>query len=955
MSWAKNSVGRLRDPKPATSRRIRVSAASGRARFFGRGRSSGVRFSAGWVLFAVPALVFAQDDRAPDRPPDRVRGEVRATVSASLDSVRFKADYLWTPARRRAEVIIARVADRAARIPEVIPPAAEPQLFPSGYDGGGFMGLRVSIDGRPCRRELRSATGRPDPPPDLRPAPQPDMGLPVTVCQGRFEAGQTVRVAVHGTLRVPERYGPFGVHRRQMTLLGGWFPVLGRPGEAPPDTALDLSVDIPPGHAAVLGAHYFPYVPRRPDRGRRLQVTRRSASVPLVVLPARTGTRSARGGAMRWVSGRRYTDDPTALRQAELTVSMLDDAVSLLSDEGLPVPSPTAPLLVVEAPLRRYLAYAGDGVVLVSDRAYRLPPFERFQRFHQFPVLREIFASWALDHVRQGPERRVMADAVGGYLRDLAVLRTSGYAEDLFDVLSFWSFVPAVDALLYAPQTAFIGAYFKIADESDPLRVELIDPLATAPRGRIVYAKLVDRVGLERAGAAMRRLLQGATLLEALDGALGPGEVDAFLSTWLGPYPKLQYGLQSWGSRPVVGPQCAPADRCYEARVEVFRTGTPAPEPVQLRLTDDAGETRLVWSETSTRSLRTVSATLAAELDLVELDPRGRVTETPTVEMPSPKFDNRSRARWRVLLNSFNFGLSPTAGTFDTSLSLGVSKVRDVFWRYGVSAGYGPDAISVAARTARRFGARVTPDRLGQWVGVSLAGALLRSEFAGEADDRYALTARLFYGYDDRQTVWAPEPGLGIRASLTYNHVFSEPASAPADGPAVTRDAVAISLRALRSWRIDGRHQLSLRGSVGAIVFGRPQSQLLFFLGGREAVRGYAIDAEGGRYRAIASAEWVHPLLSDLDENFLEAVWVSRLDGALYADVAAIGDDPTEDLRRSIRADVGYGVRIYLDYFGVRPGVMAVDIAVPLFDGDGRFALGSPEVYVAFSQSFLSF
>ena len=865
---------------------------------------------------------------------DRVDAQIEAVVATDLTRVEIVARYRWWPAKDVVGLVVAKVADRALRFDAPLSPAAEPQLFASGYARGGFEALVIEVDGQPCRARAEQIAD-----------------MPSIVCEGAFSAGTEVGVQIRTVLSVPERYGALGRHKRQLTLLGGWFPALGRADRPPPVGSVRARVRIPADSAAVLGPRYVPHVPRTGAEGRWIEARNDATSMPLIVLPARTGARGVAGGQVRWISGRRYTTDGTALRQAELTVAAVEGALSVLNTDGLP----SVPLLVVEAPLRRHLARAGPGVVLVSDRAFRLPPFERFFQFHQFPIVREILTAWAYDQVRRDGYRGVSADAVGAFLRDRFVAASSGQAEDLFDVLSIVSFLPAVDSLLYAPQTAFIGAYFRLADESDPLRANLIDPPSAWPRGRIVYAKLADRVGPQAAGASMHRLALGEPLPRVLGDALGADSVFAFLSTWLGPYPPMQYALDAWGSRPVRGSECTPASECHAATVTVRHRGAAVVEPVQLRLTDDDGGRRLVWTDTSSAALRTVTATLAHPLDLVELDPRGRIAEAPTVEMPSPKFDNRSRSKWRVLLNNFSFGASPTAGTLNTSLDLAISRVRDVHWRFGLSAGFGPDAISVSGRALRRFGPRVTPDRLERWIGVSAGAQRLRSDFADEADASYALTSNLFFGSDDRQTAWAPEPGTGLRAVLTYNHVFGRLSRLDSNGESVTRDALALTLAALKSWRIEGRHQLSLRASMGSFLAGRPQSQLLYFLGGRTAVRGYIIDETVGRYRAIASGEWVHTLLGEANENVVELVWATKLDGALFADVAAIGDDLDGDFARRLRADVGYGFRIYLDYFGIRPGVMAVEVAWPLLDDRGRFRVGSPAVYIDFSQSFFIF
>ena len=891
------------------------------------------------ILIAAGASIQAQSPPAePAERADRVDIFVEAVVAGDLDQIDLIATYTWTPASDATTITLAKVADRAAAIDEPLAPAAEPQLFVDGYSRGGFRQLTVSVDGRPCPTETEIVDR-----------------MPLLVCAGRFSAGRPVEIRVEGRLIVPRRLGAFGRHRGQLTLLGGWYPALGRPDAPPPVGSVRARVSVPYGRAVVLGGTYRAHVPRKIGRPRWVQGSRDGTSLPLIILPARTGSRPIAQGRGRWISGRRYTENSAALRQARLTVQAVAGALRLAKDEGLSVPNSDAPLLVVEAPLRRRLARAGPGVVLVSDRAFRLLPFERFYRFHRYPVVREALTALAWQQVPPGPYRHVTADAIGAFLRDRYVASSAGYAEDIFDVLSFWSFIPAVDSLLYAPQTAFTDAYFRLVDETDDLRVNLLDPPSGWPRGRILYEKLKDRIGPVRVAEAMRRLIRGAQWPAILTDTIGGDQVDAFLSTWLGPYPAMQYSLESWSSQPLKGAGCAPQTNCHRVAVDVRRTGAVVQEPIQLRLTDDDDKQRLVWSETSSAAHRTVTATLGAPLDLVELDPWGRVSETPSLAVPSPKLDNRSRAKWRVLLNSFNLQASPTAGTLDTALNLGFSQVRNVHWRFGLIGSFGPEAISVAGRTLRRFGGRVTPDRLAQWVGVSVAGSQLRSDFAGETGTNYAFTSQLFYGYDDRQTGWAPEPGMGIRAGLTYNHVFGGLSNVDPEGVGVTRDAMALTLRALRSWRIEGRHQLSLRAAVGAYVAGRPQSQLLFFLGGREAVRGYVIDADVGRYRAIVSGEWVHTLLGDVNDNVIELFWATKLGGALFADVAAIGDELTGDFGRRVRADVGYGFRIYLDYFGVRPGVMAIDIAVPLLNQQGRFEVGPPAVYIDFTQSFFVF
>jgi hypothetical protein len=115
------------------------------------------------------------------------------------------------------------------------------------------------------------------------------------------------------------------------------------------------------------------------------------------------------------------------------------------------------------------------------------------------------------------------------------------------------------------------------------------------------------------------------------------------------------------------------------------------------------------------------------------------------------------------------------------------------------------------------------------------------------------------------------------------------------------------------------------------------------------------VDAAVGRFRAIASAEWLHPLVAETSIDGFHLAWVTGIDGAIFGDLAAIADDPAGLVSRRPLADVGYGLRLYLDWFGVRPGVMAIDVAFPLVALPGESRLGPPAIYVDFAQSFLVF
>jgi hypothetical protein len=503
--------------------------------------------------------------------------------------------------------------------------------------------------------------------------------------------------------------------------------------------------------------------------------------------------------------------------------------------------------------------------------------------------------------------------------------------------------------MLYAPDLPFVGAYFNVIDERDSLRTDFLAHPASAPRGKLLHEKLRDLIGSARLDRVFSEVLEGAGFLVSVKAAVGDSaRGEEFVRTWTGPYPKVRYRLAAWSS----SPRPDLCEECVQVSVEVERQGATLAEPVQVLFRDREDRDVVVTAPATKAVLRSVTATLAAPLDVVEIDPFARLAESPTQSDLMPRLDNRSTPVWRVLLNNFNILLAATEGQVQTAVDLGFAKRYDARWRYALRADYGPGAVSLSTRGRYGFGNPVRADQLDQWIGLILGGEYLRPGFAGQQRDAFAAGAVLFYGYDSRESLWAPETGTGLRLSLAYNRLFG---TLPVAETEVSRNSLSLSVRALQQCMLGLRHQLSFRLSGGAFVQGSPREQLLFAIGGRRNLRGYATDDAVGRLRGIGSIEWLHPLIPQFHEDGFFIVWVNGIDGALYADVAVIADGFDEFGDRQVLGDVGYGLRFYLDHFGVRPGVMSFDVAMPLVKTPSMSTLGPPAIYIDFTQSFLGF
>lgn len=876
-----------------------------------------------WAVAAPPPTGAAAPP--PRGDVDRVVLQVEAEVDDALERVGLDVTAHYTPSVALTEVPVVLAAERY-RSPGALSPSEVREAFPGDFSAGGFDGLSLELDGARCTPRVE-ALGE---------------GERVAWCPRVVRAGQTVVVRARATLRVPERYGGFGRVARSLTLAGGWLPLPGRPGAAPPRGRWTLSLAAPAELTAVLGTTPRPSTGAG---GRRVLIAHgEGAQIPLVLRPATWRALSLAEGGARFLTSAAPQGRPPELL-ARATQRAVEDGLRMVAELGLPVPDTTRPLVLIEAPLRHVLTETAEGVVLVSDRAFRMVEVDRFLSFHALPLLRDVFGTLAARALSPAVvDRGLTADVVGTWALERYVARRLGRDEDAFDVLGIVSFIPSIDLMLYAPDLAFAGAYFRNVPDQHPLRPDFIDFPLGHPRGKWLYEKLRDRLGVDRAHAIVARAGAGVGIVQAVEEAWPEG-ARAFLDTWLGPPPRGRYALVEVAAEAEPG-----APGRTRARATFERVGELVDEPLVVRFEDEDGDVRDVVATATRARRRTVTATLGAPLDVVLLDPERRLLEAGDDEAPDPRYFHRSTPEWKVLLNNFNVLFAATEGALETAVDLGLARRHDAHWGFGLRAEYAAEAVSLALRASRSFGERVTPARLGHAVSASVEGAYLRPGFAAAEEGGAALLLGLGYGYDDRPSLWAPQSGTAVRVGLGYQRLIGT-----LTDPAVTPDSLSVSLRGVRQWRLGLRHQLSLRASASAYVLGQPQAQLLFPLGGRSQVRGYAQGAELARVRGVLSAEWLHPLLTQLDINFFWLAWVSGIDGALFGDAALAGDDVAEAVDGPVFGDVGYGLRLYIDYFGVRPGVLAVEAAVPLVRARGATELGPPAVYITFSPSFVAF
>ncbi|MDD1677693.1 MAG: hypothetical protein LUO93_00730, partial [Methanomicrobiales archaeon] len=264
-------------------------------------------------------------------------------------------------------------ANRFVRPDEGINDFNRPFVYPEQDFDAGAMEILEARDG-----ETRVS---------VEPLHRPDVpdGCVVRMPIAPLPPGATRTLTLRFRTRVPRRFGAFGVFDEQLTAIGGWYPYLAQLDDdgrwdvngPPPRADFDVHLTVAPETELVLNGAYF---------AGQAVVTRRLEAVhylSLVAAPQLLRDETSADGTRIVLFRRpprrtsRISPEPDP---AEILLTTVRDIVSR---RPASVPGPPGELVVVEAPLRLNLTAAGEGMVVVSDRAVKvhwlLRPFHELQ------------------------------------------------------------------------------------------------------------------------------------------------------------------------------------------------------------------------------------------------------------------------------------------------------------------------------------------------------------------------------------------------------------------------------------------------------------------------------------------------------------------------------------------------------------------------------------------------
>jgi len=763
-----------------------------------------------------------------------------------------------------------------------------------------------------------------------------DRGTAVRVAIPPLEPGESQTLTLRFRTIVPYRFGTFGRFDRQLTLIGGWHPYLAALDpdgswhlHAPPPLARfsvrlmagseldvllngrDLSSESP--ERVVVTAHYLSLVAA--PRLERREAASGSVRIIYYQRPQRLASRIAMGPS-----------------RTELMLQALERVVARRPGA---VPEPPGDLVVVQAPLRLDLTAQGEGAVFVSDRALEVHGLLR--AFHEVQLARAVFQELlrpVLTANEPSGDYWWVSEGISHLLADRYRMEVYPDTRSVRDWIELFNVFAIVDRFESAPRIPFVDAFFERSPTVDPLHERIATFNQERPPGHVVLGKIRDLVGPREFDALAEPCLSlPMPFRRCIAGAAAGRDIDDLLETWLGPYPLINYRLDS------VDLNRREGDRYRHELIVRRQSSRPFTEPVTVRLRTLGGrDVDLKWL--SSGNVARMAAVTERRATQAVIDPDRHLIEERRDDdawPPSPQ----------VVLDSADVEVSST--------EFGMAGLVVGRARYD----YRKDLALAGLYTNRGFG--FTVGARAHW-GPPIDPTLFRHN------------VYFFYGLqfldgsfrDDRRPEIRTDGrlgSLGLRYGYTNVFAFDNPTNAR--NLSLFLDWYDRSLGSDFNY-LDGGANLSLTHplwgyrNLGAlqVVNGftqplgsdRVPNQGLYSLGGSRSIRGIGAEEELGRNIFLVRGELRRTVYPELDLNLMDWLVMRRLQVRLFVDSGRVDDSAGRiyDVG-GFAVGVGTGIAAAYDFMGFFPSMVYLEIATRVDKGSDA---GDVQVLFGTRQAF---
>ncbi len=817
------------------------------------------------------------------------------------------------------------------------------RIYPNGFSQGYLKVNSLIVDEKQVSQDFKPVSL----------PPIPDQTLYSLKLEKALKPGETRKLQFEIELKVPKKYGSFGFFRDRMTLSGGWTPYLVSyrngtfmPADQAPKAKWEVSIisDQP----FVVNSTFS----QATGADGKKFVKENLGQFPIQIgndLKSKTTTHKD-------FSLQTVVDERKPEKIEEPLKVVFEPWVEYVQTLPLDQSKISKKISFAQAPLREMLSVDAQDITFFSDRAYKV--IQGLHQFHNVPLIRMMFSQLMFQQIFERENSRDyfwIDELVSSQLTEWFVGTQHYRYRDArnIGVIRFFSMLPLIDQIIHTPQFAFFDVFYNFVYPVDPVRDEFARFQNRTQFGRSILAHMEDELGEETVQKIIREYIKdpSRTFLQVSEAVAGKPLDDRF-EHWTSPRPRVNYKIKKHRDKKTA--------EGFDHTVLIQKETTKSfQEPVEVKVVEKNGkEHKIIWD--SKDSEEQLDFKTETKTKSIEIDPRHRLLETTLS-------DNRNPPYWKFVLTELFAEYDFAAGQ---PLILAQSQFRRKYGgydRFNLGGFYGADSYGVNVGYTRLFGQMLDTLRLAH-------GLAFRYNFARLSDDGVVVDTA------PPQVVNVTDDGFLTSVTTSYifgNQIsYTNPLQGGYGGLSFTYgstwmggnfDYYSVSFSSAKIVQLHPSHLLAFRGEFGHSGPDSMPTQVQFRLGGITSMRGMAIGDERyiGRNLLLFSGEYRHFLVQDCDIN-LGLFRVRDIQGAWFNDAGRVTDTVQEKADRSVigsttsvssfndlfevqnfEVDTGYGVRFFVEYLGVSPGILRLDLAKSLTDSSQGY-----RAYFGVTQSF---
>jgi hypothetical protein len=616
-------------------------------------------------------------------------------------------------------------------------------------------------------------------------------------------------------------------------------------------------------------------------------------------------------------------------------------------------------IIIVDAPLREVLTINSSNMIFISDEILNI--FFYFRYFHEFEIIRAIYTEILRNEIIKIEGELSwywVLEACSWYLTDLYRDNFHEKTNKPLDarnilLLRIFSFLPAVQEALYAPQFPFTYAYFNNIYFIDPFRTNIIDYKRDVPPGRVITERLKDVLSRDSYNKLFLEYIQKYNLrfVDVANKYLKENET-WFWKNVLRKLPCQNYLINKIEKKKI--------NKKWKNIVKIKReTQEEVIEPVKLYAKEWFGKKYYLDWDGKGNEHEFIFGT-EKKLRVIEIDPDKRLHEMYL-------FDNRVPSKYVLIVQEINASLGISDTDFEANIDLQVRRMYNPKNFYNFSGFLRPSGYGFQAGYGRQFGKLLDFLRLYHNADVSFFFQKLDENFVDVTESvsvpvDSGITTSIIFGYWFGNFFSYKNPQGGWSVSF-----FTELSS-----PIILSDykfyRTGINITKLTEIFYD--HILAIRAGLGTSGIDNVPEQREFSLGGVYNIKGLPqSDADFvGKHRFLANLEYRHPIFRNLNINFFDLFRIRKIKGSIFTDAGRVTSTVQEkrliqaslidnyettladtfDVRK-YSSDFGYSLQIFFDALGIRETLLRFDVAKRIDNFKEEL---TPRFYISLDQSF---